>query len=287
MPFDLDEAYAGKHSIVDEFFIKTADDNYIAARWCFTQGLNIDFFWLGVHSLEKYLKVALLLNDRSARAYGHNIIRLYAAVYPLAPELLPNDLVQPAQLEISLWRAETVEHFVERLYHDGQAANRYQVYGYVRRAEDICKLDQVIYAVRQLCQSLESHFLTKKGPGVPDESRRERMRTDHYFKRLNSKLEETIAGRRGDSLQRVLLNWNFPFAPEGYEHSAYQYEVAAQNPVLVRRILDPLGTGPQAAREADELWEWVKSNIFLPRELIKEIDAARKERKDQSQARAK
>jgi hypothetical protein len=31
----LDDLYAYKHSIVDDLYIKTADDNYVAARWCF------------------------------------------------------------------------------------------------------------------------------------------------------------------------------------------------------------------------------------------------------------
>ena len=48
--------YAAKHSIIKELFIATADDNYINARWCFHENLNVDFFWLAVHCLEKYLK---------------------------------------------------------------------------------------------------------------------------------------------------------------------------------------------------------------------------------------
>jgi hypothetical protein len=41
--------YAAKHSIIKELFIATADDNYINARWCFHENLNVDFFWLAVH----------------------------------------------------------------------------------------------------------------------------------------------------------------------------------------------------------------------------------------------
>jgi hypothetical protein len=62
----LTQEFAFKQSIVEDFFISTADDNYVAARWCYLDGLNIDFFWLSVHSLEKYLKAALLLNCKSA-----------------------------------------------------------------------------------------------------------------------------------------------------------------------------------------------------------------------------
>src|SRR6266480_1350660 len=55
---------------------KHGASNYVTARWCFHEGLNVDFFWLGVHCLEKYLKAALLLNGRRTIGYGHNIVKL-------------------------------------------------------------------------------------------------------------------------------------------------------------------------------------------------------------------
>jgi hypothetical protein len=53
MPETLDEFFAEKHSIINELYIATADHNYILARWCFHQHLNVDFFWLAVLSLPK------------------------------------------------------------------------------------------------------------------------------------------------------------------------------------------------------------------------------------------
>ena len=86
MPKALDDYSAEKHSIINELFIATADDNYVLSRWCFHQHLNVDFFWLAVHSVEKYLKAALLLNGESAKKYGHDIVKLYAAVTPVLSE---------------------------------------------------------------------------------------------------------------------------------------------------------------------------------------------------------
>jgi len=134
----LEHTFAGKHSIVNEFFVKTADDNYVAARWCFVEGLDVDFFWLAVHVLEKYLKAALLLNGRPAKSYSHDIVKLYAAVAPLAPELLPKKLPKPEQFDDDLhWREETPEVFLKRLYGDGQPGNRYQLFGYRELAEKL------------------------------------------------------------------------------------------------------------------------------------------------------
>ncbi len=51
---------ASKNNLVHELFVRTADENYIAARWCAINRLNTDFLWLAVHALEKYLKAVLL-----------------------------------------------------------------------------------------------------------------------------------------------------------------------------------------------------------------------------------
>lgn len=74
---------ASKHNIVLELFARTADENYITARWCAINQLNTDFLWLSVHALEKYLKAVLLLNGGSSRrsasdqkTYSHDIVRL-------------------------------------------------------------------------------------------------------------------------------------------------------------------------------------------------------------------
>jgi HEPN domain-containing protein len=80
--------YAEKNSLVKESFVSTADDNYTLARWCFHQNVNVDFYWLAVHSLEKYFKAVLLINGKASKPFGHDIEELYAAVQPLAPELL-------------------------------------------------------------------------------------------------------------------------------------------------------------------------------------------------------
>jgi hypothetical protein len=78
----------------------------------------------------------------------------------------------------------------------------------------------------------------------------------------------------------VLLNWNFPFAPQGYRHGRMAYGHKAVNPVLVRRFLDPLDAGtPEGDTHADELWAWATQNIYFPREFVRTFEAARIERK--------
>lgn len=290
MADELDDLYAGKHSVVQEFFIKTADENYVTSRFCFSYGLDVDFFWNAVHALEKYLKAVLLLNGKSGKgrkvggkqkSYGHDIVSLYAAVHPLAPELLPAKLARPVEIDPRLWSEETADQFVYRLYDMGNEHNRYQLTGYIRRQDDLWKLDLMVFAIRRLCQPLEAHFLGGKQEGVPDQSRRQRMVKDHPSSaNLHSTLEKVFNGERGKFLKHIALNCNLPFAPEGYKHTRMVYGMASVNPVLVRRILEPLDSGdPEQEKEADELWQWVQDNIYLPPEYVKAYNAERSKRK--------
>jgi hypothetical protein len=132
MPKKYPAIYADKSSIVKSMFVSTADDNYALARLCFHRNLNVDFFWLAVHCLEKYFKAALLINGKTSRRFGHEIDKLYAEVHLLAPKLLITQFEKPGNMPKELWRNELVVDFIRRLHHDGQADNRYQLFGYVR-----------------------------------------------------------------------------------------------------------------------------------------------------------
>jgi HEPN domain-containing protein len=290
MSIDLDDLYPFKHSIVDELFIKTADDNYVVARWCFNYGMDVDFFWLAAHCLEKYLKAALLLNGRPAKKQKHDIRTLYTDVHPLAPELLPTKLTIPDGLPDALLGEEPAEAFIKRIYLYGQPDNRYQLIGYIKRGADLAKLDQLVFAIRRLCQPLEGHFLGTRGKartGVPDQTRRERMLKDDPVSRdLHSNLERTMNGERGKLLRRVALNWNFPFAPPDYRHGRMSYEQRFVNPVTVRRFLDPLDAGTaNQDKHADDLWAWAKENVYLPAEFVKAYEAERTNRKVKAMAK--
>lgn len=77
MTYDDSYIQAMKNSIISDLFTRTADENYITARWCAANGLATDFFWLGVHALEKYMKAVLLANGKAADQQGHKIVELH------------------------------------------------------------------------------------------------------------------------------------------------------------------------------------------------------------------
>lgn len=115
MAYDLRPFHGEQVRIVQEFFVNTADDNYLTARWCFVEGLHIDFFWLAVHAVEKYMKAALLLNGETSKGYGHDIVKLYTRVKCFASDILPRNLRKPVDLDTCDWQDETPESFVQRM----------------------------------------------------------------------------------------------------------------------------------------------------------------------------
>lgn len=276
MPITFDELHAEKNDIVKSLFIETADDNYITARWCFHQHLNVDFFWLAVHCLEKYFKAALLLNGKSAKGYSHDIEKLFNSVKSLAPELIPTSLEKPEDMPDCFWHPENTEQYFSRLNREGSADNRYQLYGYIRQPEDLFKLDQAVFFVRRLCQPLEVHFLGEETEGIPSQSRRDRMDKDFDVSwKLQSKLEETASGKRGKDLLHTLMNCNFPFAGDKYRHAETTFTSASQNPVLVRRIYEPLEYEARDIKSADKLWGWLNANIQIPKGFLGDMEQER------------
>ena len=261
----------------------TADDNYITARWCFLEGLHVDYFWLSVHAVEKYMKAALLLNGESSKRYSHDIVALYKRIKCLAPDLLPSHLKKPEDLDTDRWVNETSGAFVQRLYNYGNPNNRYQIFGFYRRNEDLFKLDMLVFALRRLCVPLDAYYLGKQRRNRANLTHRDvllRQPTEWSVSRL-CKLERTAAGERGERLRHVFLNLNLPFAPKDFSHGSLRSGLAAHNPVLGRSILRPLERAPdsQAAEVSVEVCDWVIKNIQLPKDVKQQLlDAATKQK---------
>ena len=286
---DITPLHAERSLIVRELFVDTADDNYITARWCFFEALNVDYFWLAVHAIEKYMKAALLLNGHSAkgyrdktgkfRHYRHNIVALYEQVRSFASDLLPSTLARPHDLDISHWRDETPQAFIQRFHDNGNADNRYQIFGFVQHREDLFKLDAMVFSLRRLCVPLDGYYMAKHRPGTSNWTYRDILtqQPDYWSVIVGCKLKKTSEGKRGEPLRDVLLTFNFPFAPDEFPHGRMRSRTSSQNPVLWRSILDPLQRAPDGPTRttATQLRDWVLEKIPLPKDVAKELRQAR------------
>src|ERR1035438_2843799 len=267
---------ASKNSLVHELFVRTADENYITARWCAINRLNTDFLWLAVHALEKYLKAVLLVNGRSSRGYSHNIVKLYEAVKSFAGPLLSDRLTQPANLDILFWSERSADQFLQHLLRNGNADNRYLIYGYVTLSQDLHMLDQMVFTVRRLICSLDERVFPHRNAGAPNVTNREVLTNQpEYYRRLSMPLDNFIAAKEESPARAAALNLNMAFAPKDFQHTAIWGGSASCNPVIIRSVLDPLKCD-DARRAADgvEIANWLLKSVLVPKEVKAEIENA-------------
>ena len=258
---------ASKNNLVHELFVRTADENYITARWCAINRLNTDFLWLAVHALEKYLKAVLLVNGGTSKGYGHDIVRLYADVRALAGPLLPDRLQKPADLDIHHWFERSADDFIAHLLRNGNADNRYLIYGWVTRSEDLHMLDATVFAVRRLICPLDSRMFPRNDPGAPTVTHRDILtRQPEYYGRMAMPLDDLVRAKDESHARRAALNLNMAFAPEDYPHEPMRGGSSSRNPVIIRRILGPLESDdPRRATEGVEIARWFLANVQVPK----------------------
>lgn len=264
---------ASQSDLVQDFFVRTADDNYTTARWCAVHDLSLDFLWLSVHALEKYMKAALLLNGGTSKNFSHDIIKLYTQVSGLAPELLPDKLLQPEKLIIRQWSDTTPIDFLARLYGSGNANNRYGLYGFEMRSEYLFKLDTMVFAVRRLICRLEERFPSPDVEGANSRTRREILarQPDYFFS--GSMPLDMLIGAAASEKKHALLNMNFAFAPSDYPHTPTPDGWLIRNAAIYRRVIEPLRSNKEESiREAAEVWKWVKDNIKIPADASASIE---------------
>jgi HEPN domain-containing protein len=267
---------ASKNDLAHELFVRTADENYVAARWCAMNRLNADFLWLAVHALEKYLKAVLLVNGGNTQGYGHDIVRLYTAVKQFAAPLLPDRMERPADLDICLWHGRSPDEFMKHLLRYGNADNRCAIYGYVTSRQDLHMLDQMVFSVRRLVCGLDERMLPGRDPQLPTFTHRDVLtRQPAYYGLMGMPLDKLIASPNDTPLRRAALNLNLPFAPMDYQHDPFREGISSSNPVIIRRILDPLASDdPRRAKEGVEIASWFLDNVQVPKDVAGQIHNA-------------
>jgi hypothetical protein len=274
-----------RNDIAYNLFVDTADQNYVVARWCYQNSLHLDFLWNGAHALEKYMKAALLLNGRSAirpagggPAFGHDLERLYQELKRIADNLLPTMLIKPNEVRMH-WSGESVEAFIARISSDGDAHNRYQIFGYVIRREDLYKFDRVVFAIRRLCCPLDCYVFGNTPDGKPDLTFRDMLERDLEYQShmMGSRFSWLASQDSTEQVRTAALNHNILFASDDYHHGKVRNGTSVLNPVLGRRILEAAeqGVTGQQARETVELIDWVTVNIFLPKDVRDQLLQAR------------
>jgi len=279
-------------TVIDELFVRTADENYIVARWCANNHLYTDFFWLIVHAVEKYLKAVLLYNGRSVLSYSHNIVALYDILAGFAGKLLPKELSVPEWCT-ALPNTLPTRQFVAYLFRRGNADNRYALHGYTSQLpRDLFMADSLVFAVRRLICPLNDRAFPERVRTAPPITNRQLLAKEpHDFRRLGMPLEALIAETKNSPARTAALNQNLPFAPPDFPHIALQeIERAIRNPIIDHRIFGPLQSSERyPVAEGLAVAKWIVKNVRLPNGLDEQIrDGIRiAERKLKSSRRAR
>ena len=240
----------------------------------------MDFLWLAVHALEKYLKASLLVNGWSAKGQGHNIVRLYQEVKNYAGDLLPSTLQKPKNLQTAYWHDEAADYFVERLLRQGNADARYGIFGYQKRHEDLHKLDQMVFACRRICQPLDAYHLGTSRARATNFTNRDVLLKQPKWWHLSSTLpiEAAYSKRKCPAeVKHALFRVNAEFVPEGYKDKPLRSGWSSSSSVLGRRIraIDPNHQFNERERRREhEVCKWVIDNIALPRDVKQELQDA-------------
>jgi hypothetical protein len=260
---------AEKARWVLQTFLSTADQNYILARWAVLNYLHLDFFWMGLHAVEKYFKAILLLNGKSAANQKHDIERLSRDVLSLHPKLSWGEFQKPPSMGPG-WRKEDASSYIARLNRRGNPDNRYLTYGYYFQMEDLVKLDQLAWQVRRHCRPL----IKKDGIDSVKELKLkpQEWRLGEWLpleKALNEEatLEQSAAAR--------ILNQ--AFAPSA-EHDFSSWGLAAANAPLVHwyETLNNRDAPPEYRALAKTMLDWAIHHIAFARKDKKLICSALK-----------
>lgn len=213
------------------------------------------------------LKAVLLLNGRSSKGYGHDIVQLYTEVKSFAVDLLPETLARPEDLNIFHWRARSAEAFIQHLLHNGNADNRYAIYGYATGTQDLHMLDQMVFAVRRLVCELDGRVFQGRDPHLPTFTHREMLtRQPEWCSSISMPLDDLIRLREDSPLRSAALNLSMAFASPDYPHEPMRSGNTARDPVIVRRILHPLASDDSRwATEGVQLAEWFLANVQVPK----------------------
>lgn len=225
------------------------------------------------------MKAVLLVNGRSILKHKHNIIKLHAEISEFAGDLLPSSLSKPDKLQYDGWIVRQLQEFLEHFYRYGNPDNRYLIFGYSFRPEDLFMLDQAVFAYRRLICRLDAPFIPAHYSKPPAFTNRDWLKeSPGYFSHTGSSLplSKLLNPREKSSLRDIAFNLNFFFAPSDYTHSSIEAIRSTRVPVLLSNVFDPLQSADiRQVKRGISLAEWTIENVKIPEDIKKELISAK------------
>ncbi|WPJ98132.1 HEPN domain-containing protein [Coraliomargarita algicola] len=207
-------------------FREIADQDYIAARVCYHNGLIPQYLALAQQCIEKYLKAILLFNRVEAKKVQHSIDQCLLKTKELKFELELNDNVYEF---IKRLQKNTPSRYFERSHH----TDPYEVW----------KLDETVWFIRRYCRVLDYEIETENkivnSLSLELESIKNAVSNPLAYKIVGGLLE-AILEKKGHLSRPALIYKNLYYSTssrrrvqseEGYYRSSYA--PAFQHPEII------------------------------------------------------
>ena len=221
-------------------FRDLADQDYIAARFCYRYGLDQLFLWNSLQAIEKYLKSILLYNMKSSRGIGHDLCKALDRVRAIK--------------EIPFDFPEDVLRFIEYLNQYGK--DRYLVQPTHIRDRALLYLDKTVWHIRRYCLYIQREITKPDGTIVNVlELELRRIHSPYYihnwhkYKLFGGYLEKSI---QNNALVAEHIIWkNFFFGRKRKEKIRnYTIRISSTNPTHFMH--------PESFEELDKLVDFPK-----------------------------
>ncbi|WP_395828742.1 HEPN domain-containing protein [Elstera sp.] len=258
--------------IIDQMFVRTADQDYIIARVAFLNGMDLNSLWNSVHSLEKYFKAILLYNGLSSKGYGHDVGKLFEKIKTLNPVFILEKFPEMAG-DKRIFDKMSVKRYIEIINKIVSANNRYLTYGYTVHAEYLYCLDYIVWYYRRFCrkQFLEFNEFGKN------------IKIDIYNSIVNGDSSERLSGflpienllnkKEPKLLYELFSESNFAFFKNLEPITTFDRWGARSSPLIgYFESIDSSREQAHVKSSSSEVLKWVGRNIFLPKSDTEAIE---------------
>jgi hypothetical protein len=145
-----------KRHIIYGSLVRSADFDYINARFAHFNIIPHLFWWSASQAVEKYMKSILLVNDQSVVGCGHKLLKMLGKLSDVGIELSGQELISGYR-EIGFDKI-SLQIFLKRIYEYGSPDCRYGLDGSDFDWHDLFYLDQLVFKLRRCIVPLKEEI---------------------------------------------------------------------------------------------------------------------------------
>lgn len=191
---ELDKIKAKINGLINSFFVKSADQDYLSARYHALNGMGRMFYWSAAQTLEKYSKAFVLKSGISVKSQSHkftNTLNKSCFTFLYEEYEFSKDIRAMHGFGLTKTIDKTaIEKFLKRIEALGSPDSRYNQLAVQYSLDQLFLLDLVVYRLRT--NLLKVDLMDESLSKVSEEGKKFLYLFNDFFKQLggvSSKLE--------------------------------------------------------------------------------------------------